>query len=127
MSKRLTVPALVQDYGLKEMAPYPDCGPFEPYYVIHHGTTSSIEAFSHVDGKRYVIAQTYSANGIKANVVADLVVQTLSKGRQNKELINEMLHALELCLESGGLTWESLYQATKPHMIACLIHCMVRI
>jgi len=78
-----------------------------PWCCHHHDGVSEIEAYVAHNGKRHVIAETFGAPGVNAEATAELIITAINEREKMKELMGEMLIALETCLDNGGLSWEA--------------------
>ena len=84
---------------------------FEPWLCVHGPEKSQIEAYIMATGKREVIAEAVPTAGNTAEEVAEFIVRTVNDIEKRELLINEMLSALEICLECEGLNWSAEHDA----------------
>lgn len=89
-----------------------------PWHCQHHEGVSVIEAYSVRDGKRHMVAETFGAPGVNAEVTANMIIAAVNEREKIKEIIDEMLSALELCLGSRGLSWEAEQQVDSASLKA---------
>src|SRR5262249_7609178 len=77
----------------------------------HHAGGSDIEAYVPVKDGLDIIGQMKQTNGVNARANAELVVQAVNERGRYYPMINELIAALELCLENDSLTWEAEQEA----------------
>jgi len=82
-----------------------------PWWCNHYNDTSDIVAAGETDANPVVIAKTFNTPKASAAFHAELIVSAVNNQEQMKEIINGMICALELCLQSGGLTWAAEQEA----------------
>ena len=75
-----------------------------PWSVQHYGGYSEIRAYIEITGQWEVIIETKSINHI---AIADFIIFVVNAHNRDPNLVEEMAHALELCVESNDLNWES--------------------
>jgi hypothetical protein len=83
----------------------------EPWSCVHHGDRSEIEAYVMAKGDWTVIAEVRDTPHIKAEEMANYIAKAANDFDQNRQLIEELMGALELCLECDGITWEAEQEA----------------
>ncbi len=86
-----------------------------PWSCRHHADVSEIFAYTEPNGVPQVIAETFSLPGANAKHNAEAIVHAVNGHEQTKELMAQMLNALELCLDCGGLTWEAEQEAESVY------------
>lgn len=83
-----------------------------PWSCNHYPTFSEIEAYLPITGNFEIIADVHDTNGVDAEIVASLITHAVNSYDSNREMIEQMASALELCLECGDcLTWEAEHEA----------------
>lgn len=80
---------------------------------VHQQGKSQISAINVANGDREVLAEILPAAGQSAESVAEFIVRTVNELEQCKTLMSDMKAALEICLESDGLSWEAEQDADK--------------
>ena len=83
----------------------------EPWSRVHQDGVWKIEAYSMATGKREAIAEIRQSAGFCAEDIAEFIVATVNNLEKERQLIGEMIAALELCLECEGITWEAEHDA----------------
>ena len=83
-----------------------------PWSCNHHPTFSEIEAYVPITGNWEIIADIHDTKGVDAEIVAGLITRAVNRYEKHRELIGQMMSALELCLECGDcLSWEAEHEA----------------
>lgn len=82
-----------------------------PWACRHYPDVSEIEAYADDTGQKKIIAETFNAPYCNAQANAEHIVRTINQCAKMRELIADMLTALEMCLECEGLTWEAEQEA----------------
>jgi hypothetical protein len=83
----------------------------------HREGSSEIECVNLKDGKKEIIAQTFSISQLSAKDVAECLSQSVNQNEQLKKLVAEMLIVFGVCLDSGCLSW-SLEQDVEEVCLA---------
>lgn len=78
----------------------------------HHIDGSDVTAYVMASGGLETIAQTRQANGIDARANAELIVRAVNNHDRYWPIINDLVSALELCLQCQGITWEAEQEAS---------------
>lgn len=81
------------------------------WFCNHQPDASDIVALSEKDKRPQIVARAFSTPHKSAHFHAELIVSAVNNQEQMKEIINEMIGVLEMCLESGGLTWKAEQEA----------------
>jgi hypothetical protein len=78
-----------------------------PWICVHHTDRSEIKAHVEYTGQQEVIAIIAKAKGINAEALAEFITRLINEHENNQNQMREAIAALELCLESDGLSWEA--------------------
>lgn len=74
----------------------------------HHPAFSEIVAYVPITGEFEIIADIHGTKGVDAEVVAGLIVRAVNDYEKARDMIAQMIAALELCLACDEcLTWEA--------------------
>ncbi len=73
----------------------------------HHASGSDIEAYVEKNNRLEVIAETHQTEFVDAHANAELIVSAVNDYEKHQKLIADLTNALELCLNSKGLSWEA--------------------
>jgi len=76
----------------------------QPWQVRHQPETSEIEACNEETGQWEIIADIHGARHVP---LAECIIAVVNAYALTSEQFEEAIHALELCLESAGLSWEA--------------------
>jgi hypothetical protein len=76
-----------------------------PWACVHHPDRSEIKAHVEYTGQQEVIAVISKAKGVDAEAVAEFITWLVNEHENNQNQMREAIAALELCLESDGLSW----------------------
>lgn len=76
-----------------------------PWSYRHYPDRCEIEAYVEASGDWETIVEIRQTAFIDAEVTATFIVHVVNDRERMQNLINEMAAALELCIESKGLTW----------------------
>ena len=98
--KQIEAPAAVETTSFKQKRLHD----LHPWSVEHHVGYSEIRAYLEITGQWEVVVEAKSINHI---VVANFIISVVNVHNRDPNLVEEMAHALELCLESNDLNWES--------------------
>jgi hypothetical protein len=83
-----------------------------PWSCNHFPTFSEIEAYLPITGSWEIIADIHDTRGVDAEILASLITRSVNGYEKSREMIAQMIEAIELCLEcSEGLTWEAEHEA----------------
>lgn len=81
---------------------------FLPWSCTHRADHWAIEVHLPESGDKKAIAEIHDAAGINAEHLAGFIVRAVNAYEKHLDLIDEMILALELCLECEGLlTWSA--------------------
>ena len=83
-----------------------------PWSTKHEATRSTIEAYVEITGDWETVAEVNDDAGIDAEATANFIARVVNEHEKQKELISQMVAALELCLECKGMTWEAEHDAS---------------
>lgn len=75
-----------------------------PPWRVHEGS-ALIEAYNPALGGWAVVAEGRDSPELAAKAVGAFIVKAVNGGDRREKVIGELIAALELCLECGGLTW----------------------
>ena len=81
------------------------------WYCRHFHSHSNIEAYNIAAGENQIIAKVSCLNVWDKENVAEFMVSTLNHCNMAKDLIQQMVSALEECLSCEKLTWGAEYGA----------------
>src|SRR5262249_29441068 len=82
-----------------------------PWNAVHKNNISTIEAYIEEISDWQPVAEVKQTASIDAAPNADFIVRAVNSYEDNRSLIRSMIAALELCLESKGLSWEAEQEA----------------
>ncbi len=82
-----------------------------PWNAVHRRDCSLIEAYVEGLGDWQTVAEVRPTGHIDVEETANFIVRAVNDYQLNNEFIDELVAALELCLESKGLTWEAEHEA----------------
>jgi hypothetical protein len=83
----------------------------QPWSCVHENGKSQIEAYVMATGKHEMIAETFPTSDNSAEAVAELIVKAINMYDKRERLIEEMVAALEICLECEGLNSVAAHDA----------------
>ncbi|MDX2028388.1 MAG: hypothetical protein SFW62_07110 [Alphaproteobacteria bacterium] len=83
-----------------------------PWSCNHHPNYSEIVAYIPTTGEWEVIAEIHDAVGIDAEHLAGFITRAANSYKKSRDLIAQMVSALDLCLACNGkLSWEAEQEA----------------
>lgn len=82
-----------------------------PWSCVHRPDGSKIEAYVEITGDWETIAHVPEAKGINAEATAGFIVKAVNDYDRHRQIIAELITALELCMECEDLTWEAEQEA----------------
>lgn len=85
--------------------------PPAPWSCRHYEDRSDIEAHNESLNGRAIIATFNHAPGVDAKAMADFIVKLVNGHDKTEHLIEEMISALEICLESKNIGWSAEHDA----------------
>ena len=81
------------------------------YRVSEDRKTAVVEAYVETAGARQDIAHIPQSRWIDAEATAQYIAGAVNALHNHDATVGELCAALELCLESNGLTWEAEFEA----------------
>lgn len=81
------------------------------YRLLDDRRSAVIEAYVEAAGKREVIARIIQTEWIDADRTASFITDAVNALHAHDATVTELCNALELCLESDGLTWAAEIEA----------------
>lgn len=87
--------------------------PAQPWKCIHHRDYSEITAYVEASGQWEIVATIQTNAGASSEAIANFICGTVNNNQQNKNLLQEAMEALEICLEDEGLTFSSEQAADR--------------
>jgi|GEM_PF-4667716 len=83
-----------------------------PWSCNHYPNFSEIEAYLPITGDFEIIADVHDSKGVDAEVVAVLITRAVNSYDKNRDTIEQMAAAIELCLGCRErLSWEAEHEA----------------
>ena len=83
-----------------------------PWACNHYPDYSEIEAYVPITGNHEIIADIHDTHGVDAEVVAGLITRAVNSYEKHRDMIEQMIAALELCMTCAEcLTWEAEHDA----------------
>ena len=83
-----------------------------PWTCIHHGHRSEIRAYVMAAGEVEVIAKIDQTKSNDAEITASFIARAVNDHEKMRNLIGELIAALELCLTCPDLSWEADREAS---------------
>lgn len=82
-----------------------------PWNALHRRDCSVIEAYVECAGDWETVAEVRPTGHIDVEATANYIVRAVNDYGFNRPFIDELVAALEMCLECDGLTWEAEHEA----------------
>jgi hypothetical protein len=82
-----------------------------PWACQHYPDHSEVKAYVPASGIWETVADVRRTAGASAETMADYLMYVVNNHEKMREMMGDMIAALELCLQTEGLTWEAEREA----------------